>query len=85
MAGDLLPPPLSFGDQPVLKRHSSVPSATGRNLPNYWNLDFAVVGPSVQNLESTGSGFERPPTQPNCQSRNMGLVGMLVAEQTTTS
>jgi hypothetical protein len=72
VAGDLLPPPLSSEDQPILKRHSSVPFETGQNLPNYRDFDFAVAEPSVPNLESTDSGVGRPPTQPSCQPKNMG-------------
>jgi hypothetical protein len=72
VAGDLLPLPLSSEDPPILKRHFSVPSETGQNLPNYRDFDFAVAGPSVPNLESTDSGVGRPPTQPSCQPKNMG-------------
>ena len=45
VAGDLWPPPLSFEDQPIPKRHSSVPFGTGQNSPNYRDYKLAVAEP----------------------------------------
>ena len=81
-AGDLSLPLLSSGDQPILKRHSSVPFGMGQNLPNYRDFELAVAKPSVPNPESTDSGFGRPPS---CQQQSLGSVGLLVEDSSTTS
>ena len=76
VAGVLWLPPLSFEDPPTLQRYSSVQAETGRNLPNYSNLELEAVG-AWEPLHR--QGFEQPPTQPSCLMTSVGWVGLLVA------